>query len=167
MNRHFMKIVVACALAFVITGTTPHTASRTTTGGSDSLKSNFVQPSQPNPSLRPFKLKGGGQIDLTTFTFSFAGQATYLGQFTATGQINPAIGELGGTITAANGDTVNWSGIFQPGPLGEIEATLTFAGGTGRFEQLDGVASGPVALDMDFMFTLSLEGTVRFVDSGN
>ena len=133
---------------------------------SDSLKSEVISPGRLNPNVRPFKLKGGGQIDLATFALNFAGQATYLGQFTAAGQLDPVLGEFAGTMTAANGDTVNWRGIFQSGPLGEIEATLTLDGGTGRFVHLDGVVSGPVELDADFMFSLNLEGPVRFVDLG-
>ena len=164
MNRHIRKSTVACALSFVLAGTSVYAAGRSSIGAPDSIGGEVLSPSRPNPNTLPFKLKGGGQIDLATFTFSFAGQATHLGQFTAIGQLNPATGLLEGTITAANGDTVNWSGAFQPGPLGEFEATLTFAGGTGRFEHFDGVAGGPVALDPDYMFTMNLEGTVRFAD---
>jgi len=161
-----MKLVLAYACSFVLTGIAARAADRSLLGVPDSLKGDAISPNRQNPNLTPFKLKGGGQVDLATLTFTFAGQATYLGQFTAIGQLDPTLGEIAGTMTAANGETVNWRGIFQPGPLGEIEATLTLDGGTGRFEHLDGVVSGPVALDPDFMFTMNLEGTVRFVDLG-
>ena len=69
-------------------------------------------------------------------------------------------------MTAANGDTLDWTGAFEIWPLGEIRATLTLHGGTGRFLHADGTASGPVVLDPDFMFTLNLEGELRYVDLG-
>ena len=166
MNRHITKIAVACSLAFVFAGTAVRAADPSSVGAPDRVKGSEIQPRQPSLHLLPFKLKGGGQVDLATLEFNFAGQATHFGQFTASGQLDPTTGSIAGTITAANGDTVNWSGIFQPGPLGEIEATLTFEGGTGRFEHFDGIASGPVALDPDFMFTMHLEGTVSFVEQG-
>ncbi len=165
MNR-LTKIAVACALSFAFAGTTARPAERSLLGVPDSLKGGAPSPSRHGPILTPIKLKGGGQIDLASLAVTFAGQATYLGQFTATGLVDLTLGEIAGTMTAASGDMVNWTGLFQPGPEGEIEATLTFFGGTGRFEHIDGIASGPVALDQDFMFTLDLEGTVGFVDSG-
>jgi len=161
-----MRIALACALSFVFAGTIAYAADRSVLGAPDTLKGGALYPSRHNPVLTPIKLKGGGQIDLATLAVTFAGQATYLGQFTATGLLDLALGEIAGTITAASGDTVNWTGLFQPGPDGEIEATLTFFRGTGRFANIDGVASGPVLLDEDFMFTLDLEGTVAFVDLG-
>jgi len=166
MNRPPVKIAMACALSFVFAGAGARAAGRTSTASPDNFKSEVISPSRLNPNARPFKLKGGGRIDLATFAFDFAGQATFLGQFTAEGQLDPVLGEFAGTMTAADGDTVNWSGIFQSGPLGAIEATLILDGGTGRFEHLDGVISGPVVLDEDFMFTLTLEGPVRFADPG-
>ena len=166
MYRPATKIAMACALLFVFAGMGARAAGRTTTASTDSLKSEAISPSRLNPNVRPFKLKGGGRIDLATFAFNFAGQATYLGQFTAAGQLDPVLGEFAGTMTAADGDTVNWHGLFSSGPEGAIEATLTLDGGTGRFVQLDGVISGPVELDEDFMFTLNLEGPVRFADLG-
>ena len=131
--------------------------------GSAGLKEAAIAPEQgQQPVVRPFKLKGGGQIDLQTFGFNFAGNATHLGIYSATGQIDPATFQIQGTITAANGDTLNYVAGFQPGPLGEIEATFTVLGGTGRFENASGSASGPVGLDADLMFSLNLEGTIAF-----
>jgi hypothetical protein len=107
------------------------------------------------------KIKGGGQIDINTFTLTFAGQSTHLGQFTATGVVDPTF-QIQGSMTAANGDVLNWNAYFQQGPLGEIQATFIFAGGTGRFVNAHGTATGPVALDPDFMFTLNLQGTLSY-----
>jgi hypothetical protein len=122
-----------------------------------------VTPDQgPPPPVRPFKLKGGGQIDVGTFGLEFAGTATHLGQFAASGQIDPTTLQIQGTMTAADGDALDWVAIFQQGPLGEIEATLTITGGTGRFTGASGGATGPVGLDPDFMFTLNLQGTIEY-----
>ena len=116
----------------------------------------------PQPVGRPFKLKGGGQIDLSTLGFNFAGTATHLGLFSAAGQIDPSTFQIQGTITAADGDTLDWVAGFQIGPLGEIVAAFTFTGGTGRFAGASGSASGPVALDPDYLFTINLEGTIAY-----
>ena len=161
-----VTIALACALSFVFAGTTARAADRSQLGVPDSLKGDALSPSRHGLILLPFKLKGGGQIDLATLEVTFAGQANYLGQFTATGLLDPALGEIAGTITAANGDTVYWTGFFQPGPDGGIEATLTMLRGTGRFAHFDGIVSGPVSLDEDFMFTLDLQGVVSFVEQG-
>ena len=166
MKRTMTKIALACALSFVFAGTTARAADPSLVGVSGGMKNDALSPNRHGLILTPFKLKGGGQIDLSTLTVTFAGQATYLGQFTATGLLDPALGEIAGTMTAANGDTVNWTGVFQPGPDGAIDATLTLFRGTGRFEHIDGFTGGPVALDEDFMFTLDLEGTVSFVEQG-
>jgi len=126
------------------------------------LKGGLVLPLQGQSPIRPFKLKGGGQIDIDTFTFSFAGQSTHLGQYTASGTIDPSTFQIQGAMTSADGDTLNWVAYFQFGPLGEIEATFTFAGGTGRFVDASGSATGPIALDPDFMFTINLLGTIAY-----
>jgi hypothetical protein len=114
------------------------------------------------PIARPFKLKAGGAIDVNTFSISFAGTATHLGQFSASGAVDPSTLQIQGTMTAANGDTLDWVAQFQFGPLGEIDALLTITGGTGRFTGASGSASGLVALDPDFMFTLNIEGTIAY-----
>ena len=62
-----------------------------------------------------------------------------------------------------SGDALDYIAVFQPGPLGQIMATFTITGGTGRFASATGSATGPVALDTtDYMFTLSLEGSITF-----
>lgn len=125
-----------------------------------------------HPSTKTFKLKGGGQIDLATLTLEFSGKAAPLGNYTATGTINPATFQIQGTITvgkvncleldAAKNDSINWIAAFQPGPLGDFQALFTFTGGTGKFVDATGTASGPVVLDPDFMFTINLEGKITY-----
>ena len=113
---------------------------------------------QPEPT--PFKLKGAGQVDFANAGFDFSGTATHLGKYSATGAIDFSTFAIHGNFEAANGDTLDWTAEFSTGPLGELEATFTFSGGTGRFTGASGSASGPVALDPDLMFLLTLQGTI-------
>ena len=124
-----------------------------------------------HPSTKKFKLKGGGQIDIATFTLEFSGKSSPLGKYNATGTVNPATFEIQGTLTMgkddcadlfAKHDTVTWTAAFQQGPLGEINAVFTFTGGTGKFAGATGTASGPVVLDPDFMFTINLAGQITY-----
>ncbi len=124
-----------------------------------------------HPSTKNFKLKGGGQIDITTFTLEFSGKSSPLGKYDATGAVDPATFQIQGTFTtgknacaevAPKQDSVNWTATFQPGPLGDIQATFTFTGGTGEYDGATGSASGPVLLDADFMFTINLEGKITY-----
>lgn len=124
-----------------------------------------------SPKTKNFKLKGGGQIDIATFTLEFSGKSSPLGKYNATGTIDPATFQIQGTITtgkndcsdlAAKQESVNWAATFQQGPLGEINAIFTFTGGTGRYYGATGTASGPIVLDPDFMFTINLEGKITY-----
>jgi hypothetical protein len=115
----------------------------------------------PPPSISAFKLKAGGQFDLSTGTATFAGQATHLGQFTATATLDPATLAIQGTMTANNEDSLNFSATFEPQPSGEIAVHMRFVGGPGRLFNATGEAFGTLALDADFMFALDLEGTFR------
>lgn len=159
MNRRILRSGLALVtLLFLGLGT-----SAVAGGSVSGLKDAIVSPNQGQlPVERPFKLKGGGQIDLSTFSFDFGGTATHLGLYTSTGSIDPSTFQIQGTMTAANGDTLDWVAQFAQGPLGEIQATFTVTGGTGRFTGATGSASGPVALDPDFSFTLKLEGTLTY-----
>jgi hypothetical protein len=159
------SITRAC-LSFVVflslTAGTAAAAGRIVSSNPGGIKDSRISPEQgQGPTVRPFKLKGGGAIDLATFTFEFGGTATHLGLYVATGQLDQQF-QIQGTITGADGDIVNYTGAFQQGPLGEIEAILTITGGTGRFTNASGSATGPVALDPDFMFTINLAGTIAY-----
>ena len=112
--------------------------------------------------VRPFKLKGAGQVDLATGGFNFAGVATHLGRYTADGLIDLSTFSIQGSFAAADSDTVDWTAQFSIGPLGELQVTFTFTGGTGRLAGAGGSASGPVLLDPDFMFVFTLEGTISY-----
>ena len=115
----------------------------------------------PEPVSKVFKLRAAGQIDLSTGAIAFGGVATHLGLYSANGFLSP-IFSIFGTIEAANGDTLEFTGFFSIGPLGELQATLNFNGGTGRFAGASGTASGPVTLDPDFTFLITATGNLEY-----
>ena len=121
----------------------------------------IVNQEQGPPVSRPFKLRAAGQIDLSTGVILFGGVATHLGLYTANGFLLPDQ-TLFGTIEAADGDTLDFTAFFMPGPLGELQATFNFAGGTGRFADAVGTASGPVTLDPDFTFFILVVGDLDY-----
>ncbi len=159
MNRRILSTGMAVVTLFFLCQGTGASAGMSLEG----FKGAITAPSQGQvPIAKPFKLKGGGQIDVNTFTLYFAGAATHLGRYTASGQVDPATSNIRGTMTAANGDTLDWVAQFSTGPLGEIDAGFTVTGGTGRFEGATGEFAGPVVLDPDLMFTLNLLGTIAY-----
>jgi hypothetical protein len=117
---------------------------------------------------KPFKLMGAGQIDTSTFTLEFAGKATQLGKYTATGQVDPSTFQIQGVITdtddhsCAGDNSIRYTAGFQFGPLGDLVATFVFSGGTGKFAHATGTASGPVVLDAAYMFTIVLQGSITY-----
>lgn len=115
----------------------------------------------PAPVSKVFKLRAAGQIDLSTGALAFGGVATHLGLYTSEGFLSPTF-SIFGTITAANGDTLEFTGFFSFGPLGELQATLNFNGGTGRFAGATGTASGPVTLNPDFTFLITASGNLEY-----
>ena len=103
---------------------------------------------------RPFALKGTGVATLITDELgrpigaipTGSGTATHLGQWTVNGKLNYTPDSAGvihssgeGTLTAANGDKLNFriEGILDPG-AGVDQGLFIFIGGTGRFESATG-----------------------------
>lgn len=111
--------------------------------------------------LRPFKLNAAGGIDLTNGMVQFGGVASHLGLYTGTGFLDLNILSIFGTLEAANGDTLNFVASFS-GLIDPITATFTFAGGTGRFVDAVGSASGPVTFNPDFTFLISTSGGLDY-----
>ena len=119
-------------------------------------------PEQESGVVRPFKLNGAGQINLVSGEFLFGGVASHLGRYTGSGIFLPDF-SIFGSIEAANGDTLDFTAAFTPTPLGLLEATFNFAGGTGRFADAVGVATGPVTLDItDFTFVFTAVGDLDY-----
>lgn len=85
---------------------------------------------------RPWKVKGHttARVNLSTgdWVSEDWGQATHIGRYTneASGETVDGVPSGSGIVTAANGDQL----FFNVGPPG----TVTFTGGTGRFEGATG-----------------------------
>jgi hypothetical protein len=152
MSRHILKTILVFLAGFLCVGAT---LAGSASGGVGFLKGNqlFKDPQQ-------FKVKAGGQLDPSASSISFAGHAMHLGQFTAAGQFDPATLTMSGIMDLGQGDSILWFGGFVYGAAGELTATLRVGDGTGRFANIDGTATGPVALDSDSMFTMDLEGLI-------
>ena len=154
MNRTTQRIFVGLAIMLLF---------GLATGGTRDLQQMRTTESEQNrPAPRPFKLNAAGQIDLATGSIMFGGVATHLGLYTANGFLNPSDFTILGTIEAANGDTLDFTAFFSTGPLGELEATFNIAGGTGRFAEAVGTASGPVTVDADFAFLIRAVGELDY-----
>ncbi len=111
---------------------------------------------------KPLKLGAAGEVDLTTGAIMFGGTATHIGLYTAQGFLNPQDFSIFGTIEAANGDTLSFTAFFVFGPTGDIDATFNILTGTGRFAGATGTASGPVILDPDFTFLITVNGEISY-----
>jgi hypothetical protein len=91
--------------------------------------------------LRPHQASGGAQF-ISATQFIGAGHATHLGAYTEVGTVaftptnDPAVLRVDGAnvYTAANGDQLygSFTGELN-GVTGAVTATITYAGGTGRF----------------------------------
>ncbi len=101
---------------------------------------------------RSFKTRGEATITLNLSTGAWtktqSGVATHAGQYTGAGEgyATPNGGSGSGTVTVANGDEVFWTVelkplVFNPATgAATIEGTITWTGGTGRFENASGSA---------------------------
>ena len=137
---------------------------------------------------RPFALNGKG---VATFTVNEAGipisadvtstsTATHLGLCTTVGRVNftPAndpehpgrlLSSGTGTITAANGDTIQieFSGVLDPPPAGSATAidkpVFHFVGGTGRFANASGSANAVVIVNLATgAFEITMVGNIDY-----
>ena len=117
--------------------------------------------SEQRAGARPFKLNAAGGINLANGMVNFGGVASHLGLYTGTGFLDPNTLSIFGTITAANGDTLNFVASFT-GLIPPIDATFTFAGGTGRFVDAVGSSFGPVDFHPDFTFEISTRGALEY-----
>jgi hypothetical protein len=83
--------------------------------------------------LRPFKMDANSvmviQLPSYSVTAQAQGVASHLGAVVMEGHGNPMF--VQGTITAANGDVIQWQGNPNTG-------VYTITGGTGRFEEATG-----------------------------
>ena len=116
---------------------------------------------QESMAPRAFKLTASGGIDLASGVVLFGGNGTHLGLYRGNGFLDPTFA-ISGSLLAANGDALNFVASFSFGQMGEIAATFVFSGGTGRFEDAAGQASGPVVLNPDFSFVIDVSGYIIY-----
>jgi hypothetical protein len=143
MNRATQRIFVGLALVLLF-----------------GLGTSVLATPAPAPVSRVFKLKAAGQIDPVSRAITFGGVATHLGLYTADGFLTARL-VIFGTIEAANGDQLNFTGFFVPW-FGELRATINLDGGTGRFADAYGTAFGPVVLNPDFTFRITVQGSLEY-----
>ena len=127
---------------------------------------------------RPFALKGSGVATLITNEQGLpigaiptgSGTATYLGQWTVSGNVRytPVDGVLKSsgeaTLTASNGDKLNFQidGILDPVAVVD-QGVFHFVGGTGRFENATGDANFVVSINpLTGGFDLTLVGKIDY-----
>ncbi|HEX5271810.1 MAG TPA: hypothetical protein VFW33_15035 [Gemmataceae bacterium] len=155
MGRNSVKSVVAVALLSLL-GTAPRAAA----GNDLPLKGSFTF--QTVSSSAPDEYGNVVQQIVGEGTASHLGRSTvsathvlnlFTGQFTSTF-----------TVTAANGDKAYGTAEGQIFPDGSFEETLQFNGGTGRFANATGSATGTGELDFVTQeATETLVGTISGV----
>jgi len=121
-------------------------------------------------AVRPHASRGTAQFVSPT-DFIGAGHATHLGRYTEVGSVafsptpNPAVLGVTGSMvyTAANGDALNAAinGELN-GLTGAITATLTYTGGTGRFDSASGSASLAGQMLPDGTISVAVRGTIDY-----
>ncbi len=114
---------------------------------------------------RPHVSRGTAQFVSPTGDFVGAGNATHLGLYEEVGNatISPTGGiEAWAIYTAANGDELWATFTGQLDPFGGITATVTYVGGTGRFDDADGSATLSGQMLPDGTIAVSVEGTIDY-----
>ena len=136
---------------------------------------------------RPFALNGNGVATyikhesgtIIGADVTSSSRATHLGLCTTVGRVNfvPAndpehpgrlLSSGTGTITAANGDTINieFNGVLDPDPASPIaidRPQFRFVGGTGRFVNASGEAPGVVVLNLPTgAFEITMVGDIDY-----
>lgn len=121
-------------------------------------------------AVRAYSAKGTAQFTGAT-TFVGSGQATHLGRYSESGTVafsptsDPAVFHIDGTITytAANGDELNATASGELNTkTGAITATLTYTGGTGRFDDAEGTSTLTGQLAEGGSITVSVRGTIDY-----
>lgn len=121
---------------------------------------------------RPYFASGTAQFASPSSTdFAGAGQATHLGHYSEVGSANFSPTDVPGILridalsiyTAANGDRLNAIITGQlDGATGAINATVTYVGGTGRFENATGAATLIGQILPDGTISVTVKGTINY-----
>ena len=121
-------------------------------------------------AVRPYAASGTAQFTSES-EFVGVGYATYLGRYSEAGVVafsptsNPAVLHVDGSIvyTSSNGDELHAvvTGELN-GLTGAITATVSYAGGTGRFASASGSASLAGQLGAGGTISVTVAGTIGF-----
>lgn len=130
----------------------------------------LVLPGRAWGEERPHSARGTAQFVSQT-DFVGAGQATHLGDYTEVGSVSfsptedPAVLRVDGWViyTAANGDQLNAiiTGYLN-GQTGAITATISYVGGTGRFDDAGGTARLLGQIQPDGTIAVAVVGTIDY-----
>ena len=126
----------------------------------------LVPPDRASAEERPHSSRGTAQFVSPTGDFVGAGSATHLGLYEEVGNATiSATGAIDGwaTYKAANGDELYATIAGQlNGRTGAITATVTYVGGTGRFEDATGSATLLGQILPDGTIAVAVEGTIDY-----
>jgi hypothetical protein len=119
---------------------------------------------------RAYQSRSTAVLNLATGDFVAAGNGTHLGSYTELGNIkitgddpNALDVEGSATLTAANGEELCVAIMGEMNFFtGTIIGTLTFEGGTGRFEDATGSASVVAQLQPNGTIVVVVEGTIDY-----
>ena len=127
-------------------------------------------PGRASAEERPHKLQGTAQFVSPT-DFVGAGQATHLGLYTEVGcasfspTADPTVLRVDAwvVLTAADGDQLHETITGRLDLLtGVITATVTYVGGTGRFDDADGTATLTGQMLPGGSIAVAVEGTIDY-----
>ena len=127
-------------------------------------------PGSASAAVRPHFATGTAHfVSLTAFVGS--GHATHLGHYAEEGSVtltatsNPAVFQVAGTTAyfAANGDRLDAqvSGTLNQA-TGVISATITYVGGTGRFEDASGQSTLAGQMDLNGTIHVRVVGVIDY-----
>jgi hypothetical protein len=119
---------------------------------------------------RSYSAKGTGQFTSAT-DFVGEGTATHLGRYTEAGTVaftptdDPAVLHVAGSIvyTASNGDELHatFSGQLN-GQTGAVTGTVTYVGGTGRFDDSSGSSTLTGQVSPSGALSVSVDGSISY-----
>ncbi len=128
----------------------------------------LVNPLAANDQVRPFRatviaqVVGPGPVE-DSLNVAVHGQASHLGRVTGGGTVQTGVLlHATVTLTAANGDSVNFVADYGPSGPGTWAGTYRIAGGTGRFEGASGDGSFEAVLNPDGTLTGKADGNIAY-----
>jgi hypothetical protein len=132
--------------------------------------STLAMPSEASAQSRPYFSRGVAQFT-TANDFVGLGRATHLGDYTEVGNVSftpsatPGVLDVAGWThyTAANGDQLYaWVVGTLDATTGQVQATVTYAGGTGRFANASGSSNLAGQMLGGGAISVELRGTIDY-----